>query len=381
VIRRLHAKNYGCLKDVVTPELTPLHAFIGPNDSGKSTLLKAVALCGVAVSDLDTRDPKQLREESRSLLGPFGDPISILSRVRQSDPSRLQSEPIGSIVLETPHADSFLFEAVAGGYRQEFLREDSPTAPRLREERNFDLSYRLHADENAAAFVLGSQFLAIRIRDALRSSLLRFDPDALRRPSTLIPGVVNFSSDRGVGLPGVIDSIKNRDDDSFPRLSSEFKSKFPTVRELRLKVSTPSTKALEVILQDGTAVSPEAMSEGMLYYLGFLALQYLEPRSILLLEEPENGLHPSRIADVVRVLRAITERGTQVLMATHSPLVINELQPEEVTLVTRHSERGTRLTLLRDTPHFEERSKVYALGELWLSYADGVDEAPLLSET
>ncbi len=40
-IRRLTVKNYGCVKDV-SVELTPLHAFIGPNDSGKSTLLRAM---------------------------------------------------------------------------------------------------------------------------------------------------------------------------------------------------------------------------------------------------------------------------------------------------------------------------------------------------
>lgn len=33
-----------------------------------------------------------------------------------------------------------------------------------------------------------------------------------------------------------------------------------------------------------------------------------------------------------------------------------------------------------DTPNFAERSKVYALGELWLSYANGDDEGPLLAE-
>lgn len=38
MIRTFHARNYGCLMDV-TAGLTPLHAFIGPNDSGKTTLL------------------------------------------------------------------------------------------------------------------------------------------------------------------------------------------------------------------------------------------------------------------------------------------------------------------------------------------------------
>ena len=79
----------------------------------------------------------------------------------------------------------------------------------------------------------------------------------------------------------------------------------------------------------------------------------------------------------MRVLREISKT-TQVLIATHSPLVINALEGDEVTLVTRSPERGTTGVLMKDTPGFEGRSKVYELGELWASYAHGVDEAPLL---
>ena len=67
----------------------------------------------------------------------------------------------------------------------------------------------------------------------------------------------------------------------------------------------------------------------------------------------------------------------QVIIATHSPLVINEMRSNEVTVVTR-DESETHCKSIGKTPGFAERSKVYALGELWLSYANGKDEAPLL---
>lgn len=81
----------------------------------------------------------------------------------------------------------------------------------------------------------------------------------------------------------------------------------------------------------------------------------------------------------MRVLRRISER-VQVILATHSPFVINELQGDEVTVVTRPDGQGTQVRRLCDTPNFEERSKLYALGELWVSYADGKNEEPLLAE-
>lgn len=68
-------------------------------------------------------------------------------------------------------------------------------------------------------------------------------------------------------------------------------------------------------------------------------------------------------------------------MATHSPLVVNELRPEEVSVVTRDPEQGTKVTRIDATPNFAARSSVYALGELWLSYCDGDFEAPLLGST
>ena len=55
--------------------------------------------------------------------------------------------------------------------------------------------------------------------------------------------------------------------------------------------------------------------------------------------------------------------------------LVHELEGNEVTVLRRRSvEEGTKAVLLSDTPGYEERSRVYANGELWLDYADGKDE-------
>ena len=118
----------------------------------------------------------------------------------------------------------------------------------------------------------------------------------------------------------------------------------------------------------------------MLYWLAFSIIEHLAPIELLLIEEPENGLHPSRIREVMKILRKISEK-TQVVLATHSPLVINELQPEEVTIVTRTPERGTICTPIAKTKDFAERAGIYALGELWLSFADGNLEEDLVGDS
>jgi predicted ATPase len=185
--------------------------------------------------------------------------------------------------------------------------------------------------------------------------------------------------ERGERLPAVYDALLSQDRASFSKIEAEVQSHFPTVREIWLPALSRSEKTLGVILRDGSKVAADQMSEGLLYWLAFAILPHVHPTAILLIEEPENGLHPSRIAEVVKVLREVSKT-MQVIIATHSPLVINELQPNEVTILTRDEKTGTRAKRMDRTTHFQQRQQVYALGELWLSFADGVDEAALVKD-
>ncbi|UQA63378.1 AAA family ATPase [Polyangium aurulentum] len=312
MIHAFRARNYGCLVDVEA-SLTPLHAFIGPNDSGKSTLLRGMETV-VECTGLESR----IIEIE---MGPWPRGAELLAEV-------------------SAHSLSILKKG-----RSEIIGDHALVRAELQQAR-----------------------------------LVRFDPDALRKPSGLIPETepVDFLDDRGHGLAGIYFAIRNRDDDAFASIVADVRRLFPTIKSLRVKAVTTSEVVLEAELVNRERVEAKGLSEGLLYYLAFAALRHLDPVSLLLVEEPENGLHPARIAQVVGVLRAISESGTQVVMATHSPLVVNELKPDEVSIVTRTAAEGTRVKRIKDTPDFEERSKIYALGELWIAYANGEDEAPLL---
>lgn len=84
----------------------------------------------------------------------------------------------------------------------------------------------------------------------------------------------------------------------------------------------------------------------------------------------EYGLHPVQIKTRVNQIRLYE---SQIVLLTDSPLVLNCFAPEEVTLVTPiKGPDGKHSRLMKDTPNFEQRAKVYMLGELWLAYADGI---------
>jgi putative AbiEii toxin of type IV toxin-antitoxin system len=230
------------------------------------------------------------------------------------------------------------------------------------------------------------------LREVGPARLLRLDPDALRRPAPiLVKGQpLDFQNERGAGLASVLHAINNRDAERFVELQRKAREYFPGLKTLQLDFEkTPegdeggsATKVwLRVVLADGTELDVRRVSEGLLYFLAFSALEFLAPTPLLLLEEPENGLHPARVGHVMKALRDFhAATNTQIVMATHSPLVVNELKPEEVTVVTRPDlAQGTVVTPIEQTANFAKRSSVFELGELWIAFADGVAEKGLLT--
>lgn len=353
-IQRFSAKGYGCLRDV-TAELTPLHAFIGPNDSGKSTILRGIRTVvqlaggtfmkgGQGWEPFDPGIPIPAPRELRLAVQRGDVSYEICGEPDTSPPGMLEVAAVpGKVPLE--------------GYRSWLSGTD------LR------LGWRQDAPVTQAT----------RDHFGQGARLLRLDPDSMRAPSSLIARSmqVGLLDEHGRGLAGVYDVILNQHLDGYVAIREEVRRLFPSIKTFGLENVSDSEKEIRAQLLSGEWIPARFVSEGLLYYLAFAAIRYLDPACVLLIEEPENGLHPARIADVMAILREVSKT-TQVLLATHSPLVINEMQPEEVTVVTRRPDEGTKLTRMRDTANFQKRSTVYALGELWLSFADGVEEAPLL---
>jgi predicted ATPase len=356
-IRTLEIENYGCIKKAKF-ELSSIHALIGPNDSGKSTTLRA------------------LRTVAQFAAGNFGpEPMS-------------NPDPFEPMLDRSPNSNCIRIgfsDGVAYGIESKKDIEDVHEAVYLHgEDVAGDLSAR-GWNKNGIVMggvnVRGNAELTFSLRDRITTAtLVRFDPDSLRAPAQLIPEQkgIQFADERGTGLAGVFDAIINRDSEAFAQIQANVRTLFPSVAKLGLINVSSSLKEIAVTLTDGTRIGAKAMSEGLLYYLGFAALGHVADSRLFLVEEPENGLHPARVAEVMTALREISKTN-QVIIATHSPLVVNELQGDEVTVVTREPETGTQAILLNKVPHYEESTKVYEPGEFWLSYADGKFEEPLLS--
>ena len=108
-----------------------------------------------------------------------------------------------------------------------------------------------------------------------------------------------------------------------------------------------------------------SLSDGTLRFMALAAL-LLQPAElrpgIVLLDEPELGLHPYAIAMLAAMLRSASTE-TQIVAATQSPGLLDHLEPEDI-LVAGRVAGETRLNRLEAEP-LREWLEDYSLGQLW----------------
>lgn len=108
-----------------------------------------------------------------------------------------------------------------------------------------------------------------------------------------------------------------------------------------------------------------AFSDGTLRFIALttLLLQPLELRpSVILVDEPELGLHPSAITLLASMIRQ-TSVETQIIASTQSPLLLDHFDPQDV-LVANRVDSATTLTRL-DGASLKSWLEDFSLGQLW----------------
>ena len=108
-----------------------------------------------------------------------------------------------------------------------------------------------------------------------------------------------------------------------------------------------------------------SLSDGTLRFIA-LATLFLQPKeyrpSVILVDEPELGLHPYAIEMLASLIRQAAV-DTQVIVSTQSSLLLDHFEPEDV-LVANRAEGATQLTRL-DARDLTVWRKEYSLGQLW----------------
>ena len=350
MIRKVKIRNFKCFRDFEI-DLGPFNVLIGPNDSGKTAFLETIRLA-TALTPKGNAQASTLAKQLGITLGAEsvwrqekGSEIQIAAELgSQNEPRQILQ------VTSTSGENVFVFTSDLVG---------EPAVPE-----------HLPPDWKREYF----------FSEVGKASYYRFDPRALKKASELRENPFEMGQD-GSGLPTFLNGIWGKNRDAFLDLEREFYSRFPEYRHFEiLPERTPGGEvgqALKFHTRHGEELSADSVSDGAFLSLAFLALCYQpDPPRTLLVEEPENGVHHARLKEIVNTLRGLCEKKqgqVQVVMTTHSPYLLDCIQPEEVRVFSKDEQGAIQAARLSDHPDVEDFKKHFKTGEIWAGFDDEGD--------
>lgn len=333
-----------------TIPLSPLCVLVGPNASGKTSVLEAIAQAAAAL-------------ESVALGGSWPDVSQLLRR--------------GSKTLRIALNASDPVEML------EVWLESSQVSIRFRGPR---LSYESMRPSNLATD---------DARETVKrwtARLLRFLPAELAANSYSDVEVPRIG-ENGANLSSFLSYLKLDNADRFAALERDLKEIVPAVRGVRVLRAPVNRRETRVLTIDGVStiyeeakrymgagyaldmdgvgeVPPARAGEGTLLVLGLIAAVHAYGNTGLsLIDDVEMRLHPAAQAQLVRLLRRFVAGGRQVIGTTHSPFFLQHLEATEVTVVDR-SDGVSTARRLSEHPDFERWKSTMGVGEFWSSVGE-----------
>lgn len=364
MLTKFRVRNFKCLEDV-SLELGAFNVLIGPNDTGKSSVLEALAILSHLLSNSIADAFKEgglhpanaLRQGSERPVIAFDSSgriggVEINYSIEVDEKGMLHAESLAGL----PEADNFNF------HRSQTNLPDRPRSMFAEHEG------RIRAKSPASAKLMEEFYRRLRVVQYC------LEPNKLRaRSEPAKDANVPELKPNGEGLATVLEYLLLVEQDRFDQLQERLCKLVPYLRGARPQPENGG-RQIAFFTKSGKQKIPAPLaSDGLLLLLGYLALLYLPNPlpGIILIDEPEFGIHPRRLKEVVELLRELAEQeSVQIILTTHSPYLLDWVKPEEVHILTRGQNLGTRATRMTAIPDLEVLLKGYQLGELWFNYGE-----------
>lgn len=371
--------------------LQPLNFIVGANASGKTNLLSALRFLRtamlqsveVAANDFggcsevrnkilrEREQPKPLRITLRLKLPPNrmhtreGDHYSVNGYRYCFEVDLRPSDGIPMILSEKLESD-LVFNREPALFslkrdRQSFSVDDPVTG---RESKEYGVE-----EEDATRLVAGSTFIGPVVgrfrRFIERWAFFNINPEVVRLASKDV--VDPDLGEAGESLATILHRMEKSGNGGIANLVQGLRGAVPSFKSVRSRAQEAEGKRTFQVIEERlrAGINPRAVSDGTVRLLALMVIVYwsAERASLVAIEEPETGLHPHLSRNVVDLLRTASEH-CQVLVTTHNPDFLDELEPAEVILCDK--EDG--ITQVRQASEIAEVTSFrrhFRLGELW----------------
>lgn len=338
---RIEIKGYKSFKDLAL-DLLPINILIGSNGSGKSNFL--------SFFEFLNRLYEQKLTEYVALNGGI-------------DKYFFQGSKITDTIEATIYfkCNSYSFELQEGDNRFVFLKEglgyyqSYSDIALFGNEANIKSYSGLSRGEYIRKYL--SEIKKYHFHDTGKSS-----------PFTRESHIVNdtyFLYEKGGNLAAFLYGIREKEPIVYKRIIRVIQSIAPYFSDFYFNVSAADTVRLQWTDKfSSTIYGPTDLSDGTIRFIA-LATLFLQPvpPKVIIIDEPELGLHPLAIQTLAGMIKSAAAKGTQVIIATQSADLITNFDAEDV--ITVNQTDGVSVMKRHSSEELNAWLDDYTLGDLW----------------
>ncbi len=374
----LTVKNFRSLADIHV-KTGDLNVLFGPNGAGKSTFLDTLwfvrdcAIRGVDEASSVRSHGIGLRSDSAEESANISIKIEtgLAEYEVQAGYSAGRIESFVGERLYTKDSGRLLIDRKIGSDKASFVHKafDDPLLASLREPEKLALTSYLQMDDSVPAAAEVDRLLHFisfyhsREADLYRLKTLGSDLSYETRLRT-----------RAQNLWSVLRNLNDKRaiDDRFNTITDFMRKSFPAFRELVMEQTGPNSVYASFVENDRhSPILASGVSDGHLQQLIHLTALFAEGRnreSLILFDEPEISLHPHALAMFAEAAKlAAVKWNKQIFIATHSPVLISQFEPEDIVAVEINSNNQTILKHVSEINGIKDLLQDYAVGSLYMA--------------
>lgn len=173
----------------------------------------------------------------------------------------------------------------------------------------------------------------------------------------------------GSNLAAFLYYLNEKHKQVFKRLESIIKSVIPDFDKFSLEPDKLDENRIRLVWNEinhpDSYFDANHFSDGSLRFIALTTLfMQAELPSVIIVDEPELGLHPLAINKLSEMIKSVANRGCQVIVSTQSVNLINNFLPEDIITVDRKANESSFKRLSEE--QLSDWLEDYSLGELWL---------------
>jgi len=169
----------------------------------------------------------------------------------------------------------------------------------------------------------------------------------------------------GQNLMTILNNTKNNHPFNYEKIEEAIRKINPYFKDINFAFLGSK---LYLVLREkylSRSVSIEHISDGTLRYLLLLSILFNPERGYLVcIDEPETRLHPDMINTIAQAMKQ-TSNSTQLIIATHSPLLLNSFEIDDILIFEKNQDNETKV-VVKSPDEFDEWSEDYLAGQAWL---------------